>query len=116
METIIVLIIASICIITLFFTMRAEVSLYKNLYKDTEKIAGDFHQIATDAIKCADEALESNGKLIKDLENRDFLIDRFLDTIGSDELVAVLNEQIKDRGMRIGFDEGEWALFVKRDK
>ncbi len=113
METIIVLIIAGICFITLFFTMRTEVSLYEDLYKETEKIAGDFHQIATDAIKCADEALESNGKLIKDLENRDFLIDRFLDTIGSDELVAVLNEQIKDRGMRIKFDEGEWKLFVK---
>lgn len=112
METIIVLIIAGICFITLFFTMRTEVSLYEDLYKETEKIAGDFHQIATDAIKCADEALESNGELIKDLENRDFLIDLFLDGI-DDKVADAINEEIKPRGMRIGFDEGEWKLFVK---
>lgn len=115
METIIVLIIAIIiiCFIALFFNMRTEVSLYEDLYKETDKIAGDFHKIAADAIKLVDEAVNSEEKLIKDLENRDFLIDLFLDTIGSDELVAVLNEQIKDRGMRIKFDEGEWKLFVK---
>lgn len=115
METIVVLSIAIIiiCFIAVFFNMRTEVSLYEDLYKETDKIAGDFHQIATDAIKLVDEAVNSEEKLIKDLENRDFLIDRLLSTIGSDELVDMLNEEILSRGMRIKSDEGEWKLFVK---
>ena len=117
METIIVLIIAIIiiCFIALFFNMRTEVSLYEDLYKETDKIAGDFRQIATDAIKLADEAMNSEEKLIKDLENRDFLIDLFLDGI-DDKVADAINEQIEPRGMWIGFNEGEWALFVKRDE
>lgn len=95
--------------------MRAEVSLYEDLYKDTNKIAGDLHQIATDAIKCAQEALDSNRKLIKDLENQAFLIDLLLDGI-DDKAAHAINEQIESRGMRIEFDEGEWALFIKRDE
>lgn len=118
METIVVLSIAIIiiCFIALFFNMRTKVSLYEDLYKETDKIAGDFHKIAADAIKLTDEAVNSEEKLIKDLENRDFLIDRLLSTIGSDELVDMLNEEILSRGMRIKFDEGEWKLFVKRDE
>ena len=114
METIIVLIIGIVCFVSLFFAMRTEVSFYKDMYKETDKIAEDFHKIAAGAIKLTDEVLDSEGKLIKDLENRDFLIGRLLSTIGSDELVDMLNEEIMTRGMRIKFDEGEWKLFVKR--
>jgi hypothetical protein len=115
METIIVLIIAIVGLVSLFLIMRTEVSFYEDLYKETDKIAGDFHQIATDAIKLVDEAVNSEEKLIKDLENRDFLIDLFLDGI-DDKVADAINEQIEPRGMRIGFNEGEWALFVKRDE
>lgn len=88
---------------------------YEKLYYETNEIAGELHNLATDAIKHADEVLDSNKKLIKDLEDRGFLIDLFLDDI-DDEIADVLNEQIKDRGMVIRFYEGKWRLFVKRDE
>ena len=88
---------------------------YEKLYYETNEIAGELHNLATDAIKHADEVLDSNKKLIKDLEDRGFLIDLFLDGI-DDEVADVLNEQIKDRGMVIRFYEGKWRLFVKRDE
>lgn len=115
MEAIILITIAFACFISLYFCMRREVSFYEDLYKETDGIAGDFHKIATDAIKHADEVLDSNKKLIKGQEDLLFLVELFLDGI-DEEVAGVLNEQIKSRGMRIGFDEGEWKLFVKRDE
>lgn len=88
---------------------------YEDLYKETDKIAEEFHELATEAIKHADEVLDSNRKLIKGQEDLLYLINLFLDGI-DDEVADVLNEQIKDRGLSIGFDEGEWKLFVKRDE
>lgn len=111
----ILLIIAAACFVSLYFCMRREVSFYENLYHETDEIAGEFHKIATDAIKHAEEVLDSNKKSIKGQEDLLYLIDLFLDGI-DDEVADVMNEQIKDRGMRIKFHEGEWKLFVKRDE
>ena len=111
----ILLIIAVACFVSLYFCMRREVSFYENLYHETDEIAGEFHKIATDAIKHAEEVLDSNKKSIKEQEDLLYLIDLFLDGI-DDEVADVLNEQIKDRGLVIKFDKGEWKLFVKRDE
>lgn len=115
METIILLIIFILCFVSLYFCMRGEVSFYKNLYNETDEIAGKFHKLATDAIKHAEEVLDSNKKLIKDQEDLLYLIDLFLFGI-DDEVADVMNEQIRDRGLAIKFYEGKWRLFVKRDK
>lgn len=111
----ILLVIAAACFVSLYFCMRREVSFYENLYNETDEIAGEFHKLATDAIKHADEVLGSNKKLIKEQEDLLYLIDLFLDGI-DDEVADVMNEQIKDLGLVIKFYEGKWRLFVKRDE
>lgn len=88
---------------------------YQDLYKETDKIAEEFHEIAIEAIRHANETLDSNRKLIKGQQDLHYLITLFLDGI-DDEVADVINEQIKDRGMRIRFYEGGWKLFVKRDE
>ena len=88
---------------------------YEDLYKETDEIAGNYHKIATDAIKNAGDVLDSNRKLIKGQEDLLYLIDLFLFDI-DDEVADVVNERIKDRGMMIRFYEGKWRLFVKRDE
>ena len=88
---------------------------YQDMYKESDETAGEFHKIATDAIKNAEDILDSNRKLIKGQEDLLFLINLFLFDI-DDEAVDALNEQIKDRGLMIRFYEGRWTLFVKRDE
>lgn len=99
----------------LCWSKHDEAIFYEDLYNDADEVAMDFHNIATKAIDHASEVLDSNKKLIKGQEDLLYLVTLFLDGI-DDEVADVLNEQIKDRGMRIGFDEGEWKLFVKRDE
>lgn len=122
MEAIIILIIATACscLLSLYFCMRGyfclreELSFYEDLYRKTDELAGVFRKIAADAIKNTDEVLDTSEKLIEALENREFLIDLFLDGVNS-EVADELNGKIMSRGMRIRFDEGKWKLFVKSD-
>ena len=122
MEAIIILIIATACscLLSLYFCMlgyfclREELSFYEDLYRKTDELAGVFRKIAADAIKNTDEVLDTSEKLIEALENREFLIDLFLDGVNS-EVADELNGKIMSRGMRIRFDEGKWKLFVKSD-
>ena len=88
---------------------------YENLYHEMDEVAEEYHKLATDAIEHAGETLDSNTKLIKNLENLDFLIELFLDGI-DDEVADVMNEHIKDWGMMIRFCEGKWKLSIKRDE
>lgn len=99
----------------LCWSKHDEAIFYEDLYNDADEVAMDFHKIATKAIDHASEVLDSNKKLIKGQEDLLYLVELFLDGI-DDEVADVMNEQIKDRGMRIRFHEGEWKLFVKRDE
>ena len=102
-------------LVVLCWSKHDEAILYEDLYNETDEIAMDFRDIATKSINHASEVLDSNKKLIKGQEDLLFLVELFLDGI-DDEVADVMNEQIKDRGMRIKFHEGEWKLFVKRDE
>lgn len=102
-------------LVVLCWSKHDEAILYEDLYNETDEIAMDFRDIATKSINHASEVLDSNKKLIKGEEDLLFLVELFLDGI-DDEVADVMNEEIKDRGMRIRFHEGEWKLFVKRDE
>ena len=122
MGTTILIIIAAACLVSMYISMHREVSFYEkqyhkyeNLYHEMDEVANEYHKLATDAIEHASETLDSNTKLIKNLENLDFLIKLFLDGI-DDEVADVMNEHIKDRGLLIKFYEGKWKLFIKRDE
>lgn len=117
MGTTILIIIAAACLGLVFMYIRMcnKASFYENLYHKDVEIAEEYHKLATDAIEHAGETLDSNTKLIKNLENLDFLIELFLDGI-DDEVADVMNEHIKDRGMMIRFCEGKWKLLINRDE
>ncbi len=102
-------------LVVLCWSKHDEAILYEDLYNDADEIAMNFRDIATKSINHASEVLDSNKKLIKGQEDLLFLVELFLDGI-DDEVADVMNEEIKDRGMRIRFHEGEWKLFVKRDE
>lgn len=99
----------------LCWSKHDEAIFYEDLYNDADEVARDFHDIATKSLDHASEVLDSNKNLIKGQEDLLYLVELFLDGI-DDEVADVMNEQIKDRGMRIKFHEGEWKLFVKRDE
>lgn len=102
-------------LVFLCWSKHDDAIFYQDMYEETDNIAGNYHKIATDAIKNAEDVLDSNKKLIKGQEDLLFLIDLFLFDI-DDEVADVLNERIKDRGLMIRFYEGKWRLFVKRDE
>ena len=106
---------AYVALVFICWSNHNDAIFYQDMYNETVNTAGDFNKIATDAIKNAEDILDSNRKLIKGQEDLLFLINLFLFDI-DDEAVDALNEQIKDRGLMIRFYEGRWTLFAKRDE
>ena len=102
-------------LVVLCWYKHDEAIFYEDQYNEIDKVSIKFRDLATKSINHALEVLDTNKKLIKREENLLYLIDLLLDGI-DDEAAGVLNEQIKDRGVRIKFDEGKWSLFTKRDE